>query len=111
ETYSKEDLALFEWAGRLRELAELGDWVPAPRVPENQDLSKCDRLASGHGPVANEKYLAGRKAVKERVEQFQAELAAEPDSKAKLERERIDFYVEKIASPSTVTLIRSGLDK
>ena len=111
ETYSKEDLALFEWAGRLRELAELGDWVPAPRVPENQDLSNCDRLASGHGPVANEKYLAGRKAVKERVEQFQSELAAEPDSKAKLERERIDFYVEKIASPSTVTLIRSGLDK
>ena len=68
-------------------------------------------MAAGHGSVANERYVAGRAAVRERVEQFQSELAADPDSKAKLERERIDFYVEKIASPNTVSLIRRGLDK
>ena len=111
ETYSNEDLALFEWCGRLRELAELGVWVQAPRVPDGQDLTNCDRLAAGHGSVANERYVAGRAAVRERVEQFQSELAADPDSKAKLERERIDFYVEKIANPNTVSLIRRGLDK
>lgn len=111
ESYSEEELAIFEWAGSLRELAELGDWVPGPRVPDRQDLENCDRLAASHGPVADARYLAGRKATRATVEQFQAKLAEDADSKAKLERERIDFYVEKIASPNTVAIIRSGLDK
>ena len=111
ETYSEADLAIFEWAGSLRELAELGDWVIGPRVPDRQDLENCDRLASSHGPAADARYLAGRKATRATVEQFQAKVAEDADSKAKLERERIDFYVEKIASPNTVAIIRSGLDK
>ena len=111
ESYSRENLDRLEWAGRLRELAELVNWVPTPRLPDRQDLANCDRLAADHGEVANARYLAGRKAAEAVVKQFQSELATDPDSKAKLERERIDFYVEKIASPNTVTIIRSGLDK
>jgi serine/threonine protein kinase len=111
ESYSRENLDRLEWAGRLRELAELGNWAPTPRLPDRQDLANCDRLAADHGEVANARYLAGRKAAEAVVKQFQSELATDPDSKAKLERERIDFYVEKIASPNTVTIIRSGLDK
>ncbi len=111
ETYSEEQLSLFEWAGKLRELAERGNWVPSPRVPDPQNLASCDQLASEHGAVANARYLEGRKAAGAVVEKFQAEVDADPDSKSKLERERIDFYVEKIASPSTVTLIRGGLDR
>ena len=111
ESYSRENLDRLEWAGRLRGLAELGNWAPTPRLPDRQDLANCDRLAADHGEVANARYLAGRKAAEAVVKQFQSELATDPDSKAKLERERIDFYVEKIASPSTVTIIRSGLDK
>ena len=93
---NQEELAIFEWAGSLRELAELGDWVPGPRAPDRQDLENCDRLAASHGPVADARYLAGRKATRATVEQFQAKLAEDADSKAKLERERIDFYVEKL---------------
>lgn len=111
ENYSEDQLSLFEWAGRLRELAERGNWVPAPRVPDPQDLASCDQLASDHGTFANARYLAGRKATGLVVDQFESELAENPDSKAKLERERIDSYVEKIASPGTVTLIRGGLDR
>ena len=111
ESYSRENLDRLEWAGRLRGLAELGNWAPPPRMPDRQDLANCDRLAADHGEVANARYLAGKKAAEAVVKQFQSELATDPDSKAKLERERIDFYVEKIASPSTVTIIRSGLDK
>ena len=92
-------------------MAERGNWVPAPRVPDPQDLASCDQLASDHGPFANARYLAGRKATGLVVDQFELELAANPDSKAKLERERIDSYVEKIASPGTVALIRGGLDR
>jgi hypothetical protein len=111
ETYSESQLSLFEWAGRLRELAESGNWVPAPRVPDLQDLSTCDQLAFEHGSIANARYLAGRKATVLIVDQFEAELAANQDSKGKLAQERIDSYVEKIASPNTVMRIRGGLDK
>jgi hypothetical protein len=111
ESYSRENLDRLEWAGRLRELAELANWAPSPRVPDPQDLANCDRLAADHGEFANARYIAGRKSAEAAVKQFQSELAINPDSKAKLERERIDSYVEKIASPNTVKIIRSGLDK
>ena len=109
ETYSELQLEKFEWAGRLRELAGGVSWTE--RVPPPKELDQCDQIVDDHGPVPLERYNAGRKHSRKRLDEFVQTLKADPSSNADLERQKIQAYVPKIANPDSIEEIRGMLGK
>ncbi len=109
ETYTETQLKKFEWAGRLRELAGGAEW--SQRVPPASELEMCDRVVLQRGELPLERYNAGRAHTKKLLDEFAEALKEDPNSNADLERQKIQAYVPKIASPESIEEIRQMLEE
>ena len=109
EPYNEETLAIFEWAGQLRELAESSEWNK--RLPPSTELSTFDETIQRFGEQPLARVQAGRQRVQEVIAGFAQEIAANPDSNARLKRSRLRSYVGSIANEEMINSIKSGLDR
>ncbi len=109
EPYNEETLAIFEWAGQLRELAESAEWNK--RLPPSTELSTFDETIQRFGEQPLARVQAGRQRVQEVIAGFAQEIAANPDSNARLKRSRLRSYVGSIANEEMINSIKSGLDR
>jgi len=109
QPYGKETLAIFEWAGQLRELAESAKWNK--RLPTAADLANFDNAVARFGEQPAARIQAGRARVQQVIAGFEQEIAADPDSPARLKRGRLRSYMGSIASEEMINSIKSGLDK
>lgn len=107
--YSDRTLEIFEWSGRLRELAGAADWTE--RVPSKSELAEFDREIAKYGDEAANQYAAGRKHVREILEGFAADIKADSQSPSRLKQRRIRSYMDSIASDKLIAEIKEGLDK
>lgn len=104
------ELAKLQWAGRLRALAgNSASWNQ--RVPDEATLQRCDDLVARFGQTAIDRFNTGRTAVRAIVKRFDAEVEEDPNSKAALDRKKINSYLPQIHSVESVQEIQAGLDK
>lgn len=107
--YSERYLRVFEWAGRLRELAGSADWTE--RLPSQDDLNQFDMAMQRFGELAQKRHHAGREYVKNIVSAFNADIAEDPASSSKLKKRRIRSYMGSVANEELIQTIKLGLDK
>jgi hypothetical protein len=107
--YDPETLAIFEWAGKLRELAGSVDWTD--RVPNADALASYDQSIIACGVKAVESHNRGREQVRATMTGYDQEIKSDPDALTELVRQRFRNYVEPIADQEAVITIRKGLDK
>lgn len=107
--YTERTLAIFEWAGRLRELAGAADWTG--RIPTANELEKLDSTINKFGQGPMDQYASGRKTTREKIDQFDSDIAADPRSNSRLKKTKIRSYVDSIADEKLITEVKDGLDK
>lgn len=107
--YDAQTLQLFEWAGRLRELASSADW--ARRVPSASDLATYDQIVAQFGETAMEYHGRGRQHVKSVMADFDRKATDDPDAARAFKKGRLQNYVERIADGDAVSAVKAWLDK
>ena len=107
DEYDESTLAIFEWAGRLRELASSAEW--SKRMPPANELADFDKLVSKYGEKPMEYHQAGRNHVKKVMADFAIKIKENPEDAFK--QERLQNYVDRIADSDVVAKIKEWLDK
>ena len=107
--YDEETLALFEWTGRLRQLAQSADWTK--RVPKQLDLEKYDSTFQRFGDEARRHESKGRSFVVKAISDFERNAAAGKPGYESFRKDNVDQYVGKMANQDSLGQIKSGLDK
>ncbi len=107
--YSERTLDIFEWAGRLRELAGSADWTS--RIPTADELAKIDAQIKKFGIDPMQQYETGRQHVRDKLNEFAANLTADPKSNSRLKKSKIRSYVDSVADEKLINEIIEGLDK
>ena len=107
--YDEETLALFEWAGRLRQLAQSADWTT--RLPAEIDLQKYNSSFQRFGVEAIRREKLGRDFVVNAISEFERNAAEGKPGYEFFRKDNVDQYVGKIANLDSLRQIKSGLDK
>ncbi len=107
--YDEETLALFEWTGRLRQLAQSADWTT--RLPSELDLRKYNASFQRFGEEAVRHESLGRRFVVDSIKEFERNAAAGKPGYESFRKDNIDVYVGKIANQDSLRQIQSGLDQ
>jgi serine/threonine-protein kinase len=107
--YSERTLEVFEWAGRLREIADRADWTE--RVPAKAKIAAIDLSLKSFGDEPGKRFAAGREHVRNVIAGFDKDLEVDPESMSKLKKRRIRSYMNGIANEALIEEIVEGLDK
>ncbi len=108
--YDSSSLALFEWAGRLRELAMNANWTTQKIEPTS--AASLDKNVSVGSKSAQQAYARGRASVQQIIAQFDQQIREDPSSEVRVdvERRRLTAYAD-FSIESAAATIREMVEK
>lgn len=96
-------LSMFEWIGRLRELAASATWFS--RQPSPQLVQSLDQGVARHGAAVQQRYEAGRAAVRSILAELERRVAEDPSSQPRVNLQKMNSTTYATFSPEAAAVV------